>query len=110
VHSLEHGAVWITYTPDLAEDQVETLRDEMGSSGFVLMSPYEDQDSPIVLSAWGIQLQVDDADDPKVNQFLNKYIQGPQTQEPGAACSGGTSASAADAGLSGQGGMEQPAG
>jgi len=89
VHSLEHGAVWITYAPDLPADQVEVLRQDMGTSGYVLVSPYEGQDAPIVLTAWGIQLQVENADDPKVEQFLNKYVQGPQTQEPGAACSGG---------------------
>jgi hypothetical protein len=91
VHSLEHGAVWITYDPDLPEDDLETLREDMGNSGFVLVSPYEGQASPVVLTAWGIQLEVDSVDDPKVEQFLNKYVQGPQTLEPGAACSGGTS-------------------
>lgn len=91
VHSLEHGAVWITYQPGLPEEDLETLREDMGSSGYVLVSPYEDQDSPVVLSAWGIQLNVDSADDPRIEQFLNRYVQGPQTREPGAACSGGTS-------------------
>jgi hypothetical protein len=91
VHSLEHGAVWITYQPDLSEEDIETLREDMGSSGYVLVSPYEGQESPVVLTAWGVQLEVDSADDPKVEQFLNKYVQGPQTREAGAACSGGTS-------------------
>jgi len=91
VHSLEHGAVWITYAPDLPEDDVQTLREDMGTTGFVLVSPYEDQESPVVLSAWGVQLAVDSADDPKVEQFLNKYVQGTQTPEPNAACSGGVS-------------------
>ena len=27
IHSLEHGAVWITYQPDLPADQVEALKD-----------------------------------------------------------------------------------
>ena len=110
VHSLEHGAVWITYQPDLPEDQVETLRQDMGSSGYVIVSPYEGLESPVVLTAWGTQLAVDSADDPKVEQFLNKYVQGPQTLEPGAACSGGTSATGAEAEALLRGGaVEQPA-
>lgn len=110
VHSLEHGAVWITYMPDLADDELKTLRDDMGTNGYVLMSPYEGQDSPVVLSAWGIQLKVDTADDPKVEQFLNKYVQGEQTLEPGAACAGtSVTGEEAEASLgSDASGMEQP--
>jgi hypothetical protein len=112
VHSLEHGAVWITYQPDLPADQLETLREDMGDSGYVLVSPYEGLESPVVLSAWGAQLAVDSADDPLVEQFLNKYVQGTQTPEPGAACSGGTAATGAEADALLQaegGGMEKPA-
>jgi hypothetical protein len=97
VHSLEHGAVWITYQPDLPESDLETLREDMGTSGYVLVSPYEDQDSPVVLSAWGVQLEVDSVDDPNIEQFLNKYVLGPQTQEQNAACTGGTSATGDEA-------------
>ena len=50
------------------------------------MSPYPEQASPIMLSAWGVQLAVDSADDPRVDQFLAKFRQGPQTPEPGATC------------------------
>ena len=57
-----------------------------------LMSPYQDQAGTIMLSAWGKQLTVDSADDPRVNQFFTKYVQGPQTPEPGAACTGGLDA------------------
>jgi hypothetical protein len=110
VHSLEHGAVWITYQPDLPEEEVQILREDMGTSGYVLVSPYEDQEAPVVLTAWGVQLEVNSADDPKVEQFLNKYVLGSQTLEPGAACSGGTSATGeeARAGLDAAGGMEKP--
>ena len=39
VHSLEHGAVWITYEPGLAEDQLRTLRGFAGGFDKVLVSP-----------------------------------------------------------------------
>jgi surface antigen len=90
VHSMEHGAVWITYEPDLPADQVAVLDEQAASNNFILVSPREDLPSPVVLSAWGLQLQLDDANDPRVAVFLQKYVRGPQTVEPGAACTGGT--------------------
>lgn len=89
VHSLEHGAVWITYQPDLAADQVATLRDITRRSTHRLLSPYPGIDSPIILSAWGYQLRLDNADDVRLMQFILKYEQGEQTPELGAVCSGG---------------------
>lgn len=91
VHSLEHGAVWITYQPDLAEDEVEKLADLTRRGTHRLLSPYPGINSPIVLSAWGYQLKVDNADDPRINDFIQKYEQGPQTPEPGASCRGAES-------------------
>jgi uncharacterized protein DUF3105 len=89
VHSLEHGAVWITYLPGLPQDEIERLRDLAQSNGYVLVSPYSDQDFPVVASAWGKQLSLESADDPDLERFINAYSQGPQTPEPGAACTGG---------------------
>jgi hypothetical protein len=89
VHALEHGAVWITYQPDLPAEQVEQL-EEVADQDFLLLSPYEGLDSPIYLSAWGHQLAVDSADDDRIEAFISDFKQGPQTPEPGAACSLGT--------------------
>lgn len=89
VHSLEHGAAWISYRPDLAASQVDTLTTLAESNDYVLLSPVEGIDSAVVLTAWGVQLAVDSADDPRVATFVEKYQQGPQTPEPGAACTGG---------------------
>jgi hypothetical protein len=92
VHSLEHGAVWITFQPELPQDQVNMLR-EMTNRSYVLVSPFpEDLPAPIVASAWGLQMQFDSADDPELSRFVSAYRQGPQTLEPGAICHGGTSA------------------
>ena len=94
VHSLEHGAVWITYSPDLPRGQVNELRDISESESYVLVSPYPDlsDDTPVVASAWGKQVGLDGSDDPDLGAFIQAYQQGPQTPEPGAVCTGGTSA------------------
>ncbi|MYV55705.1 DUF3105 domain-containing protein [Streptomyces sp. SID3212] len=92
VHSLEHGAVWVTYNDKASDDDVKTLTDKVEKTSYTLLSPYKDQAGTIMLSAWGKQLTVDKASDPRVNQFLTKYVQGPQTPEPGAACTGGMGA------------------
>jgi len=89
VHSLEHGAVWITYHPDLPADQVDTLWTLANSHTYVLVSPYPDLPAWVVASAWGEQLWLEDAYDPRLEQFVSYFEQGPQTPEPGAPCSGG---------------------
>ena len=89
IHSLEHGAVWITYRPDLPEEQVSQLEDLAQGESYMLVSPMEGLPSPIVASAWGNQLQAEDASSEKLEQFKSYFLQGPQTPEPGAACSGG---------------------
>lgn len=89
VHSLEHGAVWLTYNPDLPAAQVAKLQDMVRGESFVIMSPFENQASPIVLTAWGLQVEVDNANDGRIPNFIKTYQHGPQTPEQGASCSNG---------------------
>ena len=91
VHALEHGAVWVTYQPDLPEAEVEKLRDALPST-YTLLSPFPGIDAPVIISAWGHQLKLENADDPRLDEFVNEYRLGPQTPEPGAACTGGLDA------------------
>jgi hypothetical protein len=90
VHTLEHGAVWITYSTDLPEDQREELRQVVESQDCLLASPYPSLRAPVVASAWGKQLQLKGVDDPKLQEFIQAYRKGPQTPEPGAPCTGAT--------------------
>lgn len=92
VHSMEHGAVWVAYRPDLPADQVEQLRSLVRGRTYTLLSPYPDLDAPIALSAWGVQVKVDSAADPRIGSFITKYRQGTQTPEPGALCTNGVGA------------------
>jgi hypothetical protein len=89
VPSLEHGAVWITYSPDMPQDELERLRALARNQTYVLVSPYEGLSSPVVASAWGKQLGLDSAEDPALERFVVAYRQGPQSPEPGAPCTGG---------------------
>jgi hypothetical protein len=88
VHSMEHGAVWITYAPDLPENQVEKIK-SLTEKNYVLASPYPGLPAPVVASAWGKQLKLDSANDPRLEQFVRAYRKGPQTPEPGAPCKRG---------------------
>jgi hypothetical protein len=88
VHSLEHGAVWVTYRPDLPKVDVETLKKTIPDT-YMVLSPYPGLPAPVVASAWGKQLKLTGADDPRLGAFIREYRQGVQTPEPGAACTGG---------------------
>jgi hypothetical protein len=89
VHPLEHGAVWITYQPDLPSAQVATLRQQTHTHTHVLVSPYPGLTAPVVASAWGHQLSLDSADDARLPQFVRAFEHGPQAPEPMGPCSGG---------------------
>ena len=89
VHSLEHGAVWVTYRPDLPAGDVERLVDVVPDT-YMVVSPFADLPAPVVASAWGVQLALTGVDDPRLEEFIETYRQGTQTPEPGASCTGGS--------------------
>jgi len=104
VHNLEHGAVWITYRPDLSSGDVSKLVDlfkkqsmiaEPGDGGrsnrFMDVSPWASNDlpAPIVISSWGYQLRVQSPDDPRLQQFIDTFRHNPTySPEYGAAVDG----------------------
>jgi hypothetical protein len=87
IHSMEHGAVWLTYHPDLPAEQLATLQDLVRGQSYLILSPYPDQTSEIVLTAWDVQLRADSAGDDRIDAFVSRYrrTRGPES----AACSGG---------------------
>ena len=88
VHSMEHGAAWVTYRPDLPADQVAVLRELVEGNPYRMLSPYPGQAAAVSLQAWGRTMTADSPTDPMVEKFLSDYTNGPQTREVGAACSG----------------------
>jgi hypothetical protein len=87
VHSLEHGAVWLSYHSDLPAEKVEALRDLVRGKTYTLMAPFPDLQGDVVMSAWSRQLVIDSFPDERVEDFIGRYRQ--QGPEPGAACTGG---------------------
>ena len=89
LHSLEHGAVWITFREDLTQDEINRLRNRVANQSFLLLSPFPGQTSPVVLTAWGAQLELDSATDARFDEFIQRFRLGPTTPELGASCEGG---------------------
>jgi hypothetical protein len=88
VHSLEHGAVWVTYDPaQVSDDDIAALEAQLPST-YTVLSPYEGMDTPIAVSAWNAQLKVDAADDERIEEFVRAYWRSTNAPEPNAACTG----------------------
>jgi hypothetical protein len=101
VHNLEHGAIWITYSPSLPQSTVRQLRafftrqavlnpDGAGNSRYIDLTPFPGLPSPIVATAWGFQLRLTSASDPRLQQFVSEFRVSQQfTPEFGGPCTGG---------------------
>lgn len=102
VHNLEHGAIWITYNPNLPAKDVDELRafvlkqsmiSESGGQAnrYMDLTPWATNTlpSPIVLSSWGYQLQVTSPTDPRMQKFVDTFRHNQKyTPEYGAAVDG----------------------
>ena len=103
VHDLEHGAVWITYRPDLAKADVDALKALLRSQKeveltiqgttvktgmrYVDLSPFPGLPAPIVISAWAHQLQVTSPSDPRLQRFIDTFRASQKySPEYGASC------------------------
>jgi hypothetical protein len=74
VHSLEHGAVWITYRSDLPQAEVDRLATLARGQKFILVSPWDDTlPTPVVATAWGLQLRLQSVTDARLVQFILLY-------------------------------------
>lgn len=100
VHSLEHGAVWLSYQPDAATGDVQALAALTAiNTDYVLVSPVPGQPQPFMATAWGLQLGADRPDDPRLRTFTSTYAAGGQGGEKGADCAGGSGLAQARAAL-----------
>ena len=88
VHSMDHGVVWITHSPDLPAGAVETLR-SYGEEGYVIVSPYPGQDAPVIATSWRVQLELEGADDARLREFVDGFRSSEIAPLSGNRCEGG---------------------
>lgn len=94
VHSMERGAVWITYrAKSLSGADVVTLEQLTVTNPFVLVSPYETQDAPVVVTAWNHQLKLPSVSDSRLMKFVKSFVKGAQAPERYLGCQGGVDTS-----------------
>ena len=103
VHSLERGAVWVTYSPALPAAEVAKLRallaqpragkdDQKTAQKTVmpsLLSPYAGLPTPVVVSVWNAQVQLSGPDDPRLAAFLEQFSKDRKAPEAGKGCAEG---------------------
>jgi hypothetical protein len=83
VHSLEHGMVWITYSPDiLSGEQVERLeRIARDFSADVLLSPRPENAMAVAAVSWGRILRLDEVAEDELRDFIR--VNRNRSPEPG---------------------------
>ncbi len=91
VHSLEHGAVWLAYSPDLEEPDLGRIRDLAGAEPKVVATPFAElpDEAAVVATAWARQLVLQDVSDPRLDEFVEMYVDGATAPEAGGPCEGG---------------------
>lgn len=88
VASLRRGAVWLTYRPDISEDDLAVIA-AFAASPYVLVSPYPEQSAPIIATAWGRQLTIAEPEDYELSEFVRRFQGGSQAPEAAAGCADG---------------------
>jgi len=88
VHDLEHGAVWLAFSPDLPDAEVQVIREIVDANPKTIAAPYEGlaEGEAVVATAWARQLRLDGLDDPRLEAFVEQYQDSSQAPEAGVTC------------------------
>ena len=86
IHNLEHGDIWISYHPRIADEIKEELKQFAGAK--VIITPRETNDTDIALAAWG-RLDVFNIENnalpvDRIKEFINRYTNRGPEKVPGA--------------------------
>jgi hypothetical protein len=89
VASLAVGAVWLAYDPTLPEDEIDNVHAFAAGELYAISAPYPGLRAPIVLTAWGAQVEVESSLDPRIAAFIRDFAESKDVPNPNRPCSGG---------------------
>ena len=69
VHTLEHGAIWVTYKDKSLEGSMRSLFEK--ESAKVIISPRSANDSAVAVASWGRLLKLDEFDENQILDFID---------------------------------------
>jgi hypothetical protein len=87
IHNLEHGGVYISYRPDLPQDQIQKITALFGppysrekfTPSKAIVAPRAANSSPIIMSSWNRNLKLESFDEEQmVNYYLNNIGKSPE--------------------------------
>lgn len=90
-HTLEHGAVWITYNAnEMSDEDLAVLSTLSDGNQKLLITPY-DHDDAVILSAWGVQQRgvpapASAAGTAAITDFIAAWVDNPELAEAGVPC------------------------
>lgn len=71
VHSLEHGAVWVSYKDAEDKDLVAKLEEVVNRNpGKIILSPRSANDADIALVSWNRLLELEEFDENQITEFV----------------------------------------
>lgn len=74
VHNLEHGHVWLTFKPDVAQEIKDKIKAIVEADSWkVVAASREANDSKFAYVAWGRVLKMEEFDENKVKDFIKTY-------------------------------------
>lgn len=88
VHNLEHGQIVIYYNPEAPDDVIEDIelavKDEPLATVATPWTQFEDPETNLVLTAWGVSQPCEQVSQEVVNEFRRAYqgIAGPEKLTP----------------------------
>ena len=91
IHSLEHGAVYALYSPELPVQQIralEGLAEKEGWTKNFLVAPFEGEmpeGTLISIGSWGYRMDLDEIDEDAIVQYYDEF-EGTRTNEAGVGC------------------------